>query len=293
VWNSAAVDTTGNVGHFSAITTDEFGKPYISYYDATSEDLKLARLSGGVWVPEVVDGTGSRGTSTSVRVRSGVVSISYRDATLGSHALRFATGAPGSWTTEVVDAAGDPGLGSALELNGFGQPRIAYFDASSGEVRFASKTGASWNIEPVVSGAGALLSLGRSSEDEPILSYTRSGELRFASVTTCGLVAVGDSPVPAGLRLELSRPNPFRETTTFVFATARSGEVRIRVFDAAGRLMAEPYRGSLGPGAHSIQWNGVGRSGRRLAPGRYIYEVRSGGRVFRRLLAKGSTLYIL
>ena len=277
VWNAVAVDAVGDVGRYSAITTDEFGKPYISYYDSTNQDLKLARLSGGVWVNEVVDGTGSRGTSTSVRVRGGVVSISYREATPGSTALRFATGTPGSWTREVVDAVGDPGHGSSLELNDFGQPRIAYFAQTGTEVRFASKSGPTWTIEPVSTGAEALLSLGSSVGDEPFMSYVQGGQLYFASVTVCAPVTVGDLPAPPALVLQQSRPNPFSGSATFAFATARTGEVRIRVYDVAGRVVAEPFSGTLGAGAHTVTWKGTGRTGRRLAPGRYVYEVRSGG----------------
>jgi hypothetical protein len=273
------VDATGDVGRQSAIAADILGQAFISYYDGTQEDLKLAHTSGGSWMTEVVDGTGSRGTSTSIALLDGVVSISYRDATLGSPALRYASGSPGSWTTEIVDASGDPGVGSSLALSSFGQPRIAYFDAASSEVRFAVKSGGSWAVQAVDTGGTGLLSLDRSAADEPYLSYIddANGELFFASLTTCAVSAVPVAPPAPLLVLQPNRPNPFSGSTTFAFALAHESDVQVRVFDAAGRLVAEPFSRLFPAGAHEIVWEALGRNGRPLASGRYVYEMRTGG----------------
>jgi hypothetical protein len=279
VWTSVLVDGTGDVGRYSAITADEFGHPFISYYDATNQDLKLARKVGAAWTPEVVDATGARGAHSAIRVfANSDFSIAYRDATPGSEALWFASGEPGAWTTELVDGSGNPGEGASLAIDDFGHPRIAYRAAGPGELRFAAKTGMSWAVQPVVTDATALLSLGRSVDDEPIMSYVDAvnGELRFASLTTCGALAAGDREETPRLALYPNHPNPFRDGTTFTFALPRAGEVTVRVYDAAGRRVAEPHRGVLAAGRHAIRWSGVGRNGRLLAPGRYLYEVRSG-----------------
>jgi len=51
--------------------------------------------------------------------------------------------------------------------------------------------------------------------------------------------------------------------------------MRVRIFDAAGRLVAEPFNKVVAPGTHQVAWNGTDDSRRALAPGLYLYEVRS------------------
>lgn len=59
-----------------------------------------------------------------------------------------------------------------------------------------------------------------------------------------------------GLELS-SAPNPFRDRTEFRFDSARSLEqIRIEIFDAAGRQIASIPLGSLQAGEHVASWNG-------------------------------------
>ncbi|MGH3054946.1 MAG: hypothetical protein ACRDL7_08225, partial [Gaiellaceae bacterium] len=171
VWTTSLVDASGDVGRFSSITADPNLVPYISYYDAGAQDLKFAYLPNAAWLTEVVDAPGARGTWSSIQRNGNTFAISYRDATPGSPAVRYATGSPGSWATEVVDAAGNPGLGTSLELNSFGQPRIVYVDSLSSKVRFATKTGPAWTTQDVTTNGQAQVSLSRSNVDAPYLSY--------------------------------------------------------------------------------------------------------------------------
>jgi len=282
-WTTSVVDTTGSVGRYSSVIADADQVPSISYYDATARDLKFARRNGSGWQTEIVDGVGLKGTWTSLRPSGAAFAISYRDATPGSRGLRFATGTPGNWTTELVDDTGNPGLGTALELNAFGQPRIAYLDSLSASVRFATRTGASWSHQDVASRGSSRVSLARSGTDQPLLSFADrvSGEIRFASIGDCGTT---DAPSPGptrdvALMLEPSRPNPFRESTTIGFTLAEAAVVRLRIFDTAGRCVAEPFSGSVSAGRHEVVWSGASRTGVRLAPGRYLYEIRAGNEV--------------
>ncbi|MBK6929502.1 MAG: T9SS type A sorting domain-containing protein [Saprospirales bacterium] len=73
----------------------------------------------------------------------------------------------------------------------------------------------------------------------PALAYNSAlaeskAELRFSETT-----AVGDLNGANGLQLLQNRPNPFNGTTTIGFVLPESGEAQLRVFDAAGRLLAE------------------------------------------------------
>lgn len=279
-WAIEVVDSGGSVGSESAIAADEAGRPYIAYYDATNEDLKLAYKDAGVWSIETVDATGSVGTSPSIQVRGGIVSIAYRDATAGDTKLRFASGTPGSWTLTTVDDTGDPGLFAQLEINGFGQPRIAYRDAAAGQVKYAVRTdGVTWEFGIVDATSTGQVAFALSRTAEPFVGYLSSGSaVRFASFESCATASVEEdgAVLNAHLVLHPIQPNPFTPSTVISFSVGSRSMTTVRVYDASGRLVAEPFRAKVGPGRVRLDWNGATADGHRLPSGVYMYEVRSG-----------------
>jgi hypothetical protein len=69
-------------------------------------------------------------------------------------------------------------------------------------------------------------------------------------------------------------PNPLRPDASLRFTTSRDGFVRVRLYDAAGRLvrrlLEEP---SLPRGRHAARFDGRDASGRPLPSGIYFYRV--------------------
>jgi len=72
-------------------------------------------------------------------------------------------------------------------------------------------------------------------------------------------------------------PNPFREGTAIHFALARSGPVRLEVFDAAGRLVSTLVSGELEAGAHQVQWKGRDQRNQAAPTGVYYYRLTTPG----------------
>jgi uncharacterized secreted protein with C-terminal beta-propeller domain len=68
-------------------------------------------------------------------------------------------------------------------------------------------------------------------------------------------------------------PNPARSRSYISFETARSGRVRIEVFDVAGRRVRGLADERLGAGRHSFAWDGVDERGRPSASGVYLVRV--------------------
>ncbi len=70
--------------------------------------------------------------------------------------------------------------------------------------------------------------------------------------------------------LSQNYPNPYVGETTVPFALAHGGDVKLDLFDAAGRKMAGIARKSMAAGAHTI---GLNLSGLGLPPGNYLYQL--------------------
>ncbi|MGE5179703.1 MAG: FG-GAP-like repeat-containing protein [Bacteroidota bacterium] len=85
--------------------------------------------------------------------------------------------------------------------------------------------------------------------------------------------------------LRQNAPNPFNPRTAIAFETARAGRVRLRVFDAAGRLVATLIDRDLPAGNHRAAWLGTDARGHAAASGVYFYRLEAPGYVESRRMA--------
>ncbi len=66
--------------------------------------------------------------------------------------------------------------------------------------------------------------------------------------------------------------NPFRDRTRFIFSIPQPGRASLRVYNRAGELVSRVFElEEFAIGIHTRVWNGTNLSGRRLAPGTYLY----------------------
>lgn len=80
----------------------------------------------------------------------------------------------------------------------------------------------------------------------------------------------------ARLRFSSISPNPARRGVRFVVDLPEPSEARLRVYDVAGRLVAEPLRGRRVAGPLVLKWDLHARSGMVAPAGVYIAELRCG-----------------
>lgn len=155
-FDCATVDATGNVGSSSSTAVDSSGTPWVSYYDATSGDLKVAKkvntggnCASGIWQCTTVESSGTTGQYSAMAIdASGAPWISYYNAGTAKD-LRVAhyvgTGGTGcattAWTCVNVDTSGDVGQFSAIALDTAGNPRVSYLNATSADLKVASYVG--------------------------------------------------------------------------------------------------------------------------------------------------------
>ena len=69
-------------------------------------------------------------------------------------------------------------------------------------------------------------------------------------------IAGAEPVVKAQTRIVGNTPNPFNPRTTISFEVARSGPVRLDIYDLRGRLVARLLDGETPAGAHSVVWDG-------------------------------------
>ena len=81
----------------------------------------------------------------------------------------------------------------------------------------------------------------------------------------------GDATLPSVFRAYPNQPNPFNPRTMLAFdLPAPAAQVRLRLYDLQGRLVASLVDGPLPAGRHAVAWNGVDDSGRAVASGVYV-----------------------
>lgn len=84
-----------------------------------------------------------------------------------------------------------------------------------------------------------------------------------------------DVEIPSRSSIELrpNAPNPFDGSTTISYALARASEVRLSVYDLAGREVAILFEGQQAAGAHQATWNGADGRGQPVAAGVYFLRL--------------------
>jgi len=71
-------------------------------------------------------------------------------------------------------------------------------------------------------------------------------------------------------------PNPFSSTTAIRYSVPESGQVSLRIYDAAGRLVRALVDGVEEPGTYEVSWDGRNDTGEPLPSGVYFCQLASG-----------------
>src|SRR5581483_247217 len=137
----------------------------------------------------------------------------------------------GLWDAPVVvDSAANAGQYVSIDTNSKGNPGIAYFDGTNGDLKLAQFDGSKWKIETVDSkgSVGLYPSFDYDNADEPVITYFNKtkGRLTFAlkkANTTWGYENVDASGDNVGRSSSLvASPNTGRYTVAYVDNTTGS-----------------------------------------------------------------------
>ncbi|MBT5122039.1 MAG: hypothetical protein HOM38_04860, partial [Euryarchaeota archaeon] len=188
-WDSATIDSGGNIGGDCFIILDSDDDIHITYYDDTNNVLKYATkaLSSAIaainWDVSTLDNNGDVGNFGSMAVDDDdTLHVAYYRTTGSS--LKYATLVDGgsSWSIETVESTNNIGKFTSIALDSNGKPHITYRDVTNTNLRYAHKMGSSWVTATIdstsLSGSGTSLAI--DSNDHLHVAYkTNSTEMAY------------------------------------------------------------------------------------------------------------------
>lgn len=174
IWDLSIVDSQADVGEYSSIVLDSNDDTHISYFDASTKDLKYATDVSGQWTTYTIDSEGDVGYGSSIAIDSNdALHISYDDSTNGD--LKYATNANGSWVISTIESQGNVGAYSSIGVDSYNGIHISYYDATNGDLRYANNqySNSQWVAASVATSGnvGHHTSLAIDSDDTVHISY--------------------------------------------------------------------------------------------------------------------------
>jgi len=125
-----------------SLAMDSLNRPHISYSGVnpstmTIERLKYATWESGTWRCGVITPVvGAQYTSLAIDLSNDKPHISFYHAGYG---LKYATLQSGVWDIQTVEAGAQIGDYCSIALDGYGEPRIAYYDGQHQDLKYAIK----------------------------------------------------------------------------------------------------------------------------------------------------------
>jgi hypothetical protein len=261
-WDTQTVDNVQYLpelsSEYTSIAMDSYNKVHISYVDVFGLKYATNFYSPDSWFIQTVDSTGGMGSSIAISSHVFPMHISYF-AYNGD--LKYATNASGSWVTQTVDSAVYVILqftsieNTSIATDSNNKVHISYYDATNGDLKYATNTSGSWVTQTVDSegDVGINTSIATDSNNKVHISYydATNGDLKYATNDVpdiaCSFTPDGTQLTKGGtLKFWVGAQNNDAATQAFKFAT----KVKLpngNMYPASGYLVG-PISVTLTPG---------------------------------------------
>ncbi len=155
VWKTETVESRGSIGLYPSMLFDDSGRPTAIYYDKTHGDLKFAvrNMTSGAWGVQAVQRTGDVGRSGSLAIDPNTNRFVCAYVRSDTRQVLWARHRPGNkwgYATAAVTKGGADFLSLAYTKNSK-QPTIAFYDASTSDLKLTGFSGTRWTTRTLLS----------------------------------------------------------------------------------------------------------------------------------------------
>jgi hypothetical protein len=125
-----------------------------------------------------------------------------------------------------------------------------------------------------ISGSGevARVTFRVKASGDPSLAI-KSVVARDAQNKPVAIAGIDGAGLAVATGLGFSYPNPFNASTAIRMSLRQDGDVKLAVYDIAGRRVRMLLSGSQPAGARTVTWDGRDDSGVHMAPGAYVVRM--------------------
>lgn len=201
-WATTIADEGENVGTHTSLALDGGGGVHVMYRDLGNSHLKHATCteactSTSGWDTVTVDTESNSGEWSSLAIDgAGALHVAYHD--VGNSSLKYAVctsecTAGENWETVTVDNDGFITLGGSLALGSAGRIHVAYYESTSGDLKYATcstdcTASESWDVTVALADGdvGRYTSLALDASGRLHVSYQVAGAADLAYATCAG-----------------------------------------------------------------------------------------------------------
>ena len=252
LFNSTLVESIGDVGRSASLALEPGTNwPRIAYYNATEGSLRFTSWDGANWSFETVDGGGVGRYASLALGPTGEPHVAYYDSV--NSTVKHAAKIGPTWVSEVVDVVGDPAFAVvggidarpiSIAVDAAGMPHVAYYDATAGDLRYATTVAGSWTPQTVDGSGdvGRYPSLAFAPSGRPAIAYedATSFDLKYARLNATSLAWDSETVLSEG-QVGLYNSLSFNATGSphiafYSFATGRTTRDMIVAGTSTGKL---------------------------------------------------------
>lgn len=265
---------------------DKAGNPHIVFLNGT--ELFYTRKSAGIWMsPEnVAAGTGINTFPFVVLDKNDNAHVAFTKSDGSFNQVYYANNVTGTWQESKVTNTSYDNVFPTIFVDPYSKAHIAYAASEPGDVEmfYATNSAGIWSTGRVTdNGFDDAVRLGRyfvidaqgighivfvnGSDGDAEVYHAYTNEPLYA-----GVEEFPNSTFPSSIKVA----SVISCNSTVYYSVPVSGNVSLKVYDAAGSLVTTLVEGTSGAGEFHVNWNGMTDAGHKAAGGVYFMSLTTG-----------------